>query len=97
MIEQTTGRCRRVSEQQSLLDGLQPCPESADVAALDETLGRLARLGQDSLDREQALRACEADLETLRGEIRAALADAGNCPLCGQALDAVHFLESVHA
>lgn len=97
MIEQTTGRCRRVSERQSLLDGLQPCPEPADAAELEETLGRLARLGQDLLDREQDLRACEADLETLRGEIHAALADAGNCPLCGQTLDLVHFLESVHA
>jgi hypothetical protein len=96
LLEEAMAHFTRVVKRRELLDALQPCPEPSGTVALEDMIGRLARLEQAVLHSDQDRQACEAALDSHRREIQTVLADAGNCPLCGQILDAAHFLEVLH-
>jgi hypothetical protein len=96
VLEETTAHFTRVVQRRELLDDLQPCPKPSDTVVLEDMLGRLTRLEQALLHSDQDRQACDAALDSHRREMQAALAEAGSCPLCGQILDATHFLEVVH-
>jgi hypothetical protein len=90
-------RCLQgMARRQAILEEVRPCPEPVEVARLEEVASRLARLEDAMQAIHQEQQACLMNLEKLGREIQDALAEAGICPLCGQMLDMVHFLEAPH-